>query len=103
MRRVRELEARVPVDPVGNLQVDPNSFADLAGNLSAAWNAPNVPMRARQQMLRALVADIAVDVDGAVREVVLTIHWRGGRHSELRVTSPARASMAVRRRTMPWR
>lgn len=88
LRRVSELEAREPVDQVGDLQVDPDSFADLAENLSAAWNAPDVTMRARQQMLRALVADITVDVDEAVRDVVLTIHWRGGRHSELRVTKP---------------
>ena len=87
LRRVRDLEAREPVEQVG-LQVDPDSFADLADNLSVAWNAPDVTMRARQQMLRALVADIMVDVDESVRDVVLTIHWRGGRHSELRVRKP---------------
>ncbi|MFT4181859.1 MAG: PAS domain-containing methyl-accepting chemotaxis protein, partial [Rhizobium sp.] len=37
---------------------------------------------------RTLVADIIVDVDDAVRDVVLTIHWRGGQHSELRVHKP---------------
>ena len=84
----RPVTRREPVDQVGDLQVDPDSFADLADNLSTAWNAPDVTMRARQQMLRALVADITVDVDEAVRDVVLTIHWRGGRHSELRVTKP---------------
>lgn len=76
LRRVRDLEAREPVEQV-DLQVDPRSFADLADNLSGAWNAPDVTMRARQQMLRALVADIMVDVDESVRDVVLTIHWRG--------------------------
>ena len=45
-------------------------------------------MRARQQLLRALVTDIIADVDEAVREVVLTIHWRGGQHSQLRVRKP---------------
>lgn len=87
LRRVRNLEAREPVEPV-DLQVDPDSFTDLADNLSVAWNAPDVTMRARQQLLRALVADIMVDVDESVRDVVLTIHWRGGRHSELRVRKP---------------
>lgn len=87
LRRVRDMEARTPVEQVG-LQVDPDSFADLAKNLSATWNAPDVTMRARQQMLRALVADIMVDVDEIVRDVVLMIHWRAGRHSELRVRKP---------------
>ena len=46
------------------------------------------PMRIRQRLLRALVAYIIADVDEATREVVLTIHWRGGQHSQLRVRKP---------------
>lgn len=88
LRRVRDLEARQPSESASAIEVDPGSFANLADNLSAAWNAPDVTMRARQQLLRTLVADIVADVDDAVREVVLTIHWRGGRHSELRVRKP---------------
>ena len=45
-------------------------------------------MRARQQLLRTLIADIFVDVDEDARDVVLTIYWRGGQHSELRVRKP---------------
>jgi excisionase family DNA binding protein len=45
-------------------------------------------MRARQRLLRALISDIIADVDEAVREVILTIHWRGGHHSQLRVRKP---------------
>ena len=32
--------------------------------------------------------DIVADVDEETREVVLVIHWKGGRHSELRVRKP---------------
>lgn len=88
LRRVRDLEARQPAERSSDIEVDPGAFANLADNLSAAWNAPDVTMRARQQLLRTLVADIIVDVDDEVRDVVLTIHWRGGRHSELRVRKP---------------
>ena len=88
LRRVRELEMRQPAEGPSALEVDPSAFTNLAENLSAAWHAPNVTMRARQQLLRTLVADIVVDVDDDAREVVLTIHWRGGRHSELRVRKP---------------
>ena len=63
-------------------------FAGIAEDLAAAWSAPGVTMRARQQLLRTLVKDIVVDVDDAVREVVLTIHWRGGQHSQVRVIKP---------------
>lgn len=88
LRRVRDLETRETPEPSSSIDVDPQTFADLADNLSAAWNAPDVTMRARQQLLHTLIADIVVDVEDAVREVVLTIHWLGGRHSELRVRKP---------------
>lgn len=88
LRRVQDLEARQPVEDPSTLEVDPQSFSDLADNLSAAWNAPEVTMRARQQLLRTLIADIVVDVDDVAREVILTLHWRGGQHSELRVRKP---------------
>jgi hypothetical protein len=88
LRRVRDLESRKPAENPTTIAVDPGAFANLAENLSTAWNAPDVTMRARQQLLRTLIADIIVDVDDAVRDVVLTIHWRGGQHSELRVRKP---------------
>jgi excisionase family DNA binding protein len=88
LRRVRDLETHQPTERRSDITVDPNAFTNLAENLSAAWNAPGVTMRARQQLLRTLITDIIVDVDDEVRDVVLTIHWRGGRHSELRVRKP---------------
>ena len=45
-------------------------------------------MRTRQRLVRALVTDIVADVGEETREVVLVIHWKGGRHSELRVRKP---------------
>jgi excisionase family DNA binding protein len=88
LRRVRDLQARHLNQKRETVEVDPGAFADLAENLSAAWNAPSVTMRARQQLLRTLIADIVVDTDDHARDVVLTIHWRGGQHSELRVRKP---------------
>jgi len=88
LRRVRDLETRQPAEGRSDITVDPNAFTNLADNLSAAWNAPGVTMRARQQLLRTLITDIIVDVDDDARDVVLTIHWRGGQHSELRVRKP---------------
>jgi len=88
LRRVRDLEGRQPTAKQAEIEVDPNAFANLAENLSEAWNAPGVTMRARQQLLRALIVDIIVDVDEKARDVVLTVHWRGGQHSELRVRKP---------------
>src|SRR5215211_7472516 len=88
LRRVEACEARLEAvrspDPI----VVPPDFTGLADDLDTAWNAPGVTMRTRQRLLRALVTDIIADVDDATRAVVLTIHWRGGQHSQLRVRKP---------------
>jgi DNA invertase Pin-like site-specific DNA recombinase len=68
--------------------VDRDDLLALADDLSRAWSAPTTTMRTKQQLVRALVEEIVVDVDDRTREVVLLIHWRGGRHSELRVRKP---------------
>lgn len=39
-------------------------------------------------LARALIRDIVADVDEEARDVVLTIHWQGGQHSQLRVRKP---------------
>jgi excisionase family DNA binding protein len=79
--RLVELQAPDPAAPMPD-------FNGLAADLTTAWSAPDVTTRTRQQLIRALIADIIADVDEATREVVLTIHWRGGQHSSLRVRKP---------------
>jgi excisionase family DNA binding protein len=88
LHRVQACEARVETLQAADMPGTVPDFAGLADDLEAAWNAPGVSMRTRQRLLRALVTDIIADVDEAVREVVLTIHWRGGQHSQLRVRKP---------------
>ena len=87
LRRVAACEAHLRT-PESDRSAAVPDLVGLADDLQAAWNAPGVSMRTRQQLLRALITDIVVDVDEANREVVLTIHWRGGQHSLLRVRKP---------------
>jgi excisionase family DNA binding protein len=88
LRRVEACQARLEAARAPDPAVMKPDFTGLAADLDAAWNAPGVTMRTRQRLLRALVTDIIADVDEAAREVVLTIHWRGGQHSQLRVRKP---------------
>jgi excisionase family DNA binding protein len=88
LRRVETCQARLEAVRTSEPAVVTPDFTGLAEDLDAAWNAPGVTMRTRQRLLRALVTDIIADVDDATREVVLTIHWRGGQHSQLRVRKP---------------
>jgi hypothetical protein len=88
LRRVGECEARVEAAKAPASMTPIPDFTKLAEDLDAAWSSPKVTMRTRQQLVRALVNDIIVDIDAANREIVLTIHWKGGRHSELRLRKP---------------
>jgi len=88
LRRVESCQARLGAAQAADQAMVAPDFVGLAEDLNAAWNAPGVTTRARQQLLRALIMDIIADVDDATREVILTIHWRGGQHSQLRVRKP---------------
>lgn len=57
----------------------------LAQDLPAIWNSPSTDMRLKQRIVRILIEEVVADVDASSREIVLLIHWAGGRHSELRV------------------
>jgi hypothetical protein len=70
-------------------------FTGLAEDLEAAWNAPGVTMRARQQLVRALIADIIADVDEGTREVILTIRWQGDSTRNCGYSNQGQANMAV--------
>ena len=79
-RKQEEVELDAGAAPLADPGAGP--LADLAQDLAAAWHAPGVTMRARQQLVRSLIVKFVVDVDDQARDVVLTIHWRGGQHSE---------------------
>lgn len=88
LRRVETCRARLAEAAAPDAARPSSDFDGLAQDLAAAWSAPGVTTRTRQQLIRALVADIIADVDEATREVVLTIRWQGGQHSQLRVRKP---------------
>jgi hypothetical protein len=90
LRRVAACEGRLEAMRMSDPTVVAPDFAGLADDLETAWNTPGVSMRARQRLLRALATDIIADVDEAAREVILTIHWRGGQHSSMAVAPQKR-------------
>lgn len=64
---------------------DREILISLAQDLPAVWNAATTDMRLKQRIVRILVHEIVADTDDMAGEVVLLIHWAGGRHSELRI------------------
>lgn len=88
LRRVGEYEARLQNMKISNSATPNPDFTGLAEDLDVAWSSSNVSMRTRQQLVRALINDITVNIAEADSEIVLTIHWKGGRHSTLRLRKP---------------
>jgi excisionase family DNA binding protein len=64
---------------------DKETLSSLAQDLPAVWNSSTTEMRLKQRIIRILIEEIIADVDESATEIVLMIHWTGGRHSELRV------------------
>ena len=64
---------------------DKEALCRLAQDLPTVWNLPGTDMRLKQRIVRILIEEIIADVDEVNTEVVLLIHWTGGRHSELRL------------------
>jgi len=88
LRRVEDCRSRLAALDAPDPAAPVPDFAGLAADLASAWTAPGVTTRARQLLLRTLVTGIIADVDEEAREVVVTVHWRGGQHSRLRVRKP---------------
>jgi excisionase family DNA binding protein len=88
LQKVRDLEKKL-----GELASDPQAVSipskevllSLAQDLPAVWNAPSTDMRLKQRIVRILIREIVVDIDEERHEIVMLIHWAGGRHSELRI------------------
>jgi hypothetical protein len=79
--KLQEFDDESQSAPVPNKQV----LLSLAQDLPAIWSSPSTDMRLKQRIVRILIREIVADVEEKSREVVLVIHWAGGRHSELRV------------------
>jgi hypothetical protein len=85
---VAQLQQRIAhLDEVGasRPRIDREALLALAHDLPVAWNAPSTDMRTKQRIVHVLVHEVVVDLDDSTNEAVVTIHWAGGRHTEVRV------------------
>lgn len=86
--RVGEFEQRIETE---RARMRPQAITNrddllhLATDLAAVWNDPNADVQLKKRIVRTVIDEIIVDLDDASSEIVLTIHWAGGVHTELRV------------------
>jgi hypothetical protein len=83
--KLQQFDLEITSAPTPNKEL----LLSLAQDLPAIWNSPSTDMRLKQRIVGILIQEIVADVDDEKREVVLFIHWAGGRHSELRVNKYA--------------
>lgn len=67
---------------------DQESLMRLAADLQSVWEAPGTDLRLKQRIIRIVIEEIVVDIDQPANQVMMLIHWSGGRHTELRITKP---------------
>jgi excisionase family DNA binding protein len=88
LERVKELDNKLQEFDLASSArglPDRETLLSLAHELPLIWNSPATNMRLKQRIVRILIRELVADVDPQNQEIVLLIHWAGGRHSELRV------------------
>jgi DNA invertase Pin-like site-specific DNA recombinase len=88
LQHVREIEVRieqhgdaVKLGPAASLE----DFHQLSQQLETIWTDPATSMRLKKRIVRTLIEEVLVDVDSSAGELILTLHWNGGAHTELRL------------------
>ena len=88
LERVAHLENRIAKHDVAAAlrpKIDRAALMALARDLPTAWNAAGTDMRTKQRITHILIREIVLDLDEASNDALVTIHWHGGRHTEMRV------------------
>jgi excisionase family DNA binding protein len=87
LAKVHELEERIAtLTAEAERQVAPDRAAllQLADDFPRVWNDPSADVRTRKRIVRLLVEEIVVKVvPGPRDQIELTIHWKGGKHTQL--------------------
>jgi len=89
LERVAHIEDRIARHDVAAAlrpKIDRAALIALARDLPAAWNASGTGARTKQRITHILIREVVLDRDDATNEALVTIHWNGGRHTELRVS-----------------
>lgn len=88
LHRVKDLESKfdqITRESINEPVIDEAGLLRLAEDLPAIWESPTTDLALKQRITRIMIEEIVANVDEQKQEVVLVIHWAGGRHSELRV------------------
>jgi hypothetical protein len=84
-RRIEEQIAAVSAEPDGRLTVlERERLIELGGDVEQAWHHPAARADTRKRIIRAVLSEIVVRLVDRQR-IELTLHWRGGDHTQIEV------------------
>ena len=88
LQHVREIEVRIEqhgaaadANPAASME----ELYQLSQQLETIWTDPATSVRLKKRIVHTLIEEVLVDVDSVASELVLTLHWKGGAHTELRL------------------
>jgi DNA invertase Pin-like site-specific DNA recombinase len=88
LQHVREIEVRIEqhgaaadANPAASME----ELYQLSQQLETIWTDPATSVRLKKRIVRTLIEEVLVDVDSVASELVLSLHWKGGAHTELRL------------------
>jgi DNA invertase Pin-like site-specific DNA recombinase len=88
LQHVHEIEVRIEQHCATSAPGAVPSFEDLhqlSHQLETIWTDSATSVRLKKRIVRTLIEEVLVDVDGPAGELILTLHWKGGAHTELRL------------------
>lgn len=87
LQKVQQLEMRIEEARRGRqgMPVTRAEFESVAADLEAVWRHPETDVRLKKRIVRTLIEEVVVDVDGQAGEILAVLHWKGGVHTELRI------------------
>jgi predicted DNA-binding transcriptional regulator AlpA len=91
-----ELERREQLRPRTLSVQERQSLLALGKDLQLLWYAPNLAMRDRKQLLRALLEEVTVTVHREQYQAHLKLRWRGGKLTECDVELPRSRPATIR-------
>jgi len=88
LERLAHLEERLARHDVAAAlrpKIDCAALLSLAQDLPTVWNSSDNDSRTKQRITHILIQEVVIDLDDKANEAVVTVHWKGGRHTELRL------------------
>ena len=88
LRSVNELRTRLDAlrgEPRPQHLPDRAVLLQLAGQFDKVWHHPAADHRIRKRLVRLLIEEIIATVNEAEPSIDLVIHWKGGKHTALKI------------------